>query len=174
MILNKGWFRKGQPSLNKGRTLESWVGEERAQQIRERMSSHSKKKAEFLRLLNANGEFIKRRAASRKFHDDIVRAIVDQLRADGRRCYILSEYVKEVRTPDAILFDEGKLVALEVEQEKRYKPSHTTLTERLTSLNKLAGFFDETRVFFASPSKPLSELVKDCLRELSQRIKAGP
>ncbi len=159
LITNSAWFQKVQSSLNKGRTLESWVGEERARQIRERMSINSKKKAEFLPLLNTNKEFLAKRAASRKIHEHVVKAIIDELRARGRRCYILSEYVREKRVPDAIVFDEGKLIALEIEMEKRYKPSAPAITERLQSLNGLANFFDETRVLFISPSKPLKDVV---------------
>lgn len=163
LITNRAWFQKGQRSLNKGRTLESWVGEERARQIRKRMSINSKKKAEFLRLLNTNKEFLTKRAASRKIHEHVVKAIIDELRARGRRCYILSEYVREKRVPDAIVFDQGKLIALEIEMEKRYKPSAPAIAERLRSLNELAKFFDETRVLFISPSKPLKDVVNNCL-----------
>lgn len=130
------------------------------------MSINSKKKAEFLRQLNTNREFLTKRAASRKIHEQVVKAIVDELRARGRRCYILSGYVREKRVPDAIVFDDGKLLALEIEMEKRYKPSAPVIAERLRSLNGLAKFFDETRVLFISPSKPLKGVVNDCLKAL--------
>lgn len=166
LITNRGWFRKGQASPNKGRTLASWVGEERARQIRERMSRNSKKKAEFLRLLNTDKEFLRKRAASRRVHEQIVKGIVDELRARGRRCYILSEYVREKRVPDAIVFYHGKLSALEIEQEKRYKPSAPAIVERLSSLNGLSNFFDETKVLFVSPYKPVKNMVNECLKAL--------
>ncbi len=134
--------------------------------IRAKMSANSKGKADFLRSLNANEDFVRKRAISRKFHDQVVKAIVDELRARGKRCFILSEYVKERRIPDAIIFDEDKLVAVEIEQEKRYKPSHQALTERLTSMNNLAGFFDRTKVLFISSSKSLADLTKESVAEL--------
>lgn len=148
MISNAGWFRKGQVSLNRGHTLESWVGPARAKEIKLKMSQHSKGKGEFLRSLNLNKDYLIRRRQSRHVHEDVVAKLVGALRAKGLKCFILSEYVKEDRTPDAIVFDGHRLIALEVEQEKRYKASHAAIIERLTTLNALSGFFDETFVLF--------------------------
>src|SRR5438552_4602213 len=129
IITNRAWFIKGQQSPNKGRTLESWVGEGRANEIRAKMSANSKGKAQFLKELNKNKDFVAKRLASRWIHDRIVKAIIDDLRAKGRRCFILSEYVREKRIPDAIILDGDKLFALEIEQEKRYKPTKETIIE---------------------------------------------
>ncbi len=52
LVENSGHFKKGQQSPNKGRTLESWVGIERARAIRLKMLENSKSKAPFLRELN--------------------------------------------------------------------------------------------------------------------------
>jgi hypothetical protein len=120
LIENNGLFKKGQQSLNKGRSPESWVGEERATEIRLKMSENSKKKAGFLRRLNEDKTVLARRIVSRKFHDAFVSETVGELRSKGVRCFTLSEYVKEKRIPDAILFDGEEIVALEVEQQKRY------------------------------------------------------
>ncbi len=152
MVKNRGWFTKGQPSLNKGRTLESWVGVERAREIKGRMSANSKAKEEFLKSLNANKAYLEKRRQSRHFHDMVVLGIAEELRKRGLRCYVLSEYVKEARTPDAILFDGRRVVAIEVEQEKRYKPSHEAIRERLVGLNSQSGFFDRTEVAFVQGS----------------------
>ncbi len=161
LITNKAWFLKGQQSLNKGRTLESWVGEERAKEIRAKMSLNSKGKADFLRALNKNKDFLAKRAASRWFHERVVKAIIDDLRAKGKRCFALSEYVREQRIPDAIIFDDSQLVALEIEQEKRYKPTKETIVERLSTLNRLCGFFDETLVVFVPKDAPITEMVRE-------------
>ena len=166
MILNAGWFKKGQVSPNRGHTLESWVGEDRAKAIRLKMSTNSKKKAKFLRGLSRNIAFIKKRAASRRIHEEFVRRLVDSLRKKGLKCYVLSEYVKEERTPDAILFDGRKLIALEVEQEKRYKASHEAIRERLESLNAKSGFFDATRLVFVPEGAELAKLVKQSVAGL--------
>jgi hypothetical protein len=81
------------------------------------------------------------------------------LRATGRRCFILSEYVWEKRIPDAIILDNDRLIALEIEQEKRYKPTKETIIERLSNLNGLCGFFDETLVVFAPKDTTTAEMV---------------
>jgi hypothetical protein len=135
LITNKGFFKRGVPSLNKGRTLESWVGPERGAEIRARMSRSSKKKGEFLGGLNYESDVLRKRKVSRWFHETVVEAIVQQLRNEGWRCYILSEYIKETRTPDAILFDGKEMVALEVELQKKWKPSEDAMVLRLSQLN---------------------------------------
>jgi len=148
LVVNSGNFKRGHVSLNKGRTLESWVGEERAKEIKARMSINSRNKAPHLRKLNLDPTITARRLKSRHFHDEVVLWLSDRLRSSGARVFILSEYVKEKRIPDAIIFDGKKLIALEVETEKRWKPSHASSEERLSHLNSKCGFFDETRVVF--------------------------
>lgn len=150
LLHNNGWFKKGMPSINRGRTLDSLVGEERARAIRQKMSINSKKKADQLRRLNQNLELLRRRSESRKFHDRTVRDIAVALRGEGKKCFVLSEYVKEKRIPDIIVFDANKLIALEVELEKKWKPSNATIVERLSSLNAASSFFDRTEVIFVT------------------------
>lgn len=70
------------------------------------------------------------------------------MREKGLRCDTLSEYVKEVRTPDAIVFDGMGLIAVEIEQRKRYKASDEAIARKLSELNSRAGFFDRTEVIF--------------------------
>jgi hypothetical protein len=91
LITNPGWYRKGQPSPNRGHTLESWVGIERAHEIRARMSLNSKSKGDFLRSLNLDKSYLEKRRRSRRFHDQVVLGIVRGLRDRGLRCYVLSE-----------------------------------------------------------------------------------
>jgi hypothetical protein len=158
MVINTGNFKKGSISLNKGRTLESWVGEERAKEIRARMSLNSRNKAPQLRRLNDDPAITARRLASRRFHDDVVLWICTRLRSRGSRVFVLSEYVKEKRIPDAIVFDGHRLIALEVETEKIWKPSHASSEERLFRLNSLCGFFDETKVVFPTQGDSLDEI----------------
>ena len=141
-------FVKGRVSLNKGRTLESWVGEERAREIKARMSTSSLSKAPLLKKLNETPGIVAKRIQSRKAHDLVVLWLAERLRAGGCRVFVLSEYVKERRIPDAIVFDGRKLVAVEVETEKRWKPSHPSTEERLTRLNSFCGFFDQTKAVF--------------------------
>jgi len=155
LVINPGNFKKGSVSLNKGRTLESWVGEERAKEIKARMSLNSRNKAPQLRKLNDDPTITARRLVSRQFHDQVVLWLADRMRAFGARVFVLSEYVKERRIPDAIIFDGRKLIALEVETEKRWKPSHASSQDRLSRLNSKCGFFDETRVVFPKVGEPL-------------------
>lgn len=159
LIRNSGQFKKGHESPNKGRTLESWVGEARASEIRLSMSVNSRKKAVHLRRLNRDPSILQHRIVSRKFHDAFVEAMVARFRASGLKCFTLSEYVKEKRIPDAIIFDGKQLVALEVEQQKRYKPSHAAIIDRLTRMNSLCNFFGRTIVVFPRQSEGLDDQV---------------
>ena len=154
-MINPGNFKKGSVSLNKGRTLESWVGEERAREIKARISLNSRNKASQLRRLNDDPTITARRLISRQFHDQVVLWLTDSIRALGARVFVLSEYVKEMRIPDAIIFDGKKLIALEVETEKKWKPSHASSEDRFSRLNSKCGFFDETKVVFPKVGEPI-------------------
>ncbi len=151
-------FKPGSVSPNKGRTLESWVGEERARQIKARMSASSRSKAPQLRKLNEDPAMVAKRIESRKSHDAVVQWLARELRSKGLRIFTLSEYIKEKRIPDLILFDGRDLIAIEVETEKRWKPSHLSTEERLGRLNALSGFFDRTKVVFPSSAESLDEV----------------
>ena len=166
-MVNSGHFKKGSVSLNKGRTLESWVGEERAREIRAAMSAHSINKAPQLRRLNTDPSIVERKLQSRRAHDEVVLRLAKRLRELGDRVFILSEYVKEKRIPDAIILDGGNLIALEVETEKRWKPSHAATEDRLTRLNSLCGFFDKTKVVFPSIHDPIDEAGPGFLSQLT-------
>jgi len=155
LVTNPGNFKKGSISLNRGRTLESWVGEERAREIKARMSLNSQKKASHLRQLNEDPAIAARRLVSRQFHDQVVLWLTNRIRASGARVFVLSEYVRERRIPDAIIFDGKKLIALEVETEKKWKPSHASSEDRLSRLNAACGFFDETKVIFPTVGESL-------------------
>jgi hypothetical protein len=144
-------------SLNKGKTLESWVGEERAREIKAKMSANSSAKAPLLRRLNEDPAILSRRIQSRKSHDDVVQWLANKLRQGGCRVFTLSEYIKEKRIPDAIIFDGRKLIALEVETEKQWKPSHASIEDRLSRLNALCQFFDKTKVVFSSASDSIED-----------------
>jgi hypothetical protein len=149
--------------------LESWVGADRAKEIKLRMSEHSKTKGEFLRSLNLDRDYLEKRRASRRVHENIVAKLVCALRAAGAKCFILSEHVKEERTPDAIVFDGHRLIAVEVEQEKKYKPSHAAITERLSTLNAKSDFFDETFVLFVPEGETAEESVARGLRSFPSK-----
>ena len=166
LVVNSGNFKRGSISLNKGRTLESWVGEERAREIKAKMSLNSRNKAPQLRRLNDDPTITARRLASRQFHDQVVLWLSHQIRAYGARVFVLSEYVKEKRTPDAIIFDGKKLIALEVETEKRWKPSHASTEDRLSRLNSRCGFFDETKVVFPEVGESLDTTGRGYLARL--------
>jgi hypothetical protein len=145
-------------SPNKGRTLESWVGEDRAREIKARMSRNSKAKAPFLRRLNDDPVIAAKRALSRRSHDLVVRWLANKLREKGCRVFTLSEYIKERRIPDAIVFDGKRLIAVEVETEKRWKPSHSSTEDRLNRLNSFCRFFDLTKVVFPSAGDSIDEV----------------
>jgi hypothetical protein len=161
MVSNPGWFKPGSVSLNKGRTLESWVGEERAQEIKARMSLNSQKKAPHLRRLNEDPEVLKRRLVSRQFHDLVVAWLASNLRERGKRVFVLSEYIKEARIPDAIVYDGERLIAIEVETEKAWKPSHASIEDRLCRLNSKCGFFDKTKVVFPAVGAQIEAVGQD-------------
>jgi len=137
--------------------LESWVGEERARGIRAKMSASASKKAPHLRRLNEDPGMAARRGQSRKSHDMVVQWLADKLRDAGCRVFTLSEYIREKRIPDAIVFDGKYLIALEVETEKRWKPSHASMQDRLSRLNTLCRFFDKTRVVFPAARDSIDE-----------------
>jgi hypothetical protein len=158
LVVNGGLFKPGSVSPNKGRTLESWVGEERAREIKARMSLNSAKKAPQLRKLNDDPKVLQRRKESRKFHDLVVAWLAKELRAEGMRVFVLSEYIKEPRTPDAIVYDGSRLLALEVETEKPWKPSHASTEERLERLNAKCGFFDKTKVVFPAIGDSINDI----------------
>jgi len=162
-------FRKGNPSPNKGRTLESWVGEARAQEVRNRMSESSKGKAPQLRRLNEDPEVLAKRKASRRLHEATVQELVKEFRKLGWRCYTLSEYVKETRKPDAILFDGRELVALEVEMKKKWKPTAESMTLRLTDLNDQSRFFDRTSVVFPDERTEMAQQIPSLVGEILNR-----
>jgi hypothetical protein len=166
VITNRGFFKKGIPSINKGRTLESWVGEEKAADIRARMSRNSKAKGKFLRELNARPDVLEKRRISRWFHEGVVEGLVQELRTEGWRCYILSEYVKEKRTPDAILFNGKEMIALEVELQKRWKPSEESMVRRLSDLNQASEFFDRTTVVFPKETAELDQVIPALLEKI--------
>ena len=121
------------------------------------MSLHSHGKAAQLRRLNDDPGVLERRLKSRAYHDRVVIWIAKKFRDAGARVFVLSEYVKEKRIPDAIIFDRGKIVALEVETEKRWKPSHAASEERLRRLNSLSCFFDVVKVIFPEIGDSLEE-----------------
>jgi hypothetical protein len=174
LVINPGNFKKGSTSLNKGRTLESWVGEERAREIKARMSINSRKKASHLRHLNDDPAITARRLESRKFHDQVVLWLAEKLRKRGARVFILSEYVKEKRIPDAIIFDGRKMVALEVETEKRWKPSHASTEERLGRMNALCGFFDEVKVVFPFVGESIDAVGPAFLAHIQSQERLNP
>jgi len=158
MVTNSGLFKRGSVSLNKGRTLESWVGEDRAREIKAKMSANSLTKAPFLKKLNDDPGIVARRIQSRKSHDIVVQWLADRLRAKGCRVFTLSEYIKEKRIPDAIVFNGKDLIAVEVETEKRWKPSHASTEDRLSRLNSLPHFFDRTKVVFPSSAESIDDV----------------
>jgi len=166
IVINSGNFKKGSISLNKGRTLESWVGEQRAKEIKARMSLNSQSKAALLRKMNDDPAITARRLESRHFHDRVVLWLSNQLRSSGARVFVLSEYVREKRIQDAIIFDGKKLIALEVETEKRWKPSHASSEDRLSRLNSKCCFFDETKVVFPALGDSLDSIGPSLLANL--------
>jgi hypothetical protein len=143
-----GRFLKGVPAFNKGKTLEDLYGEERANEIRARLSEHSKKKGDLLRALNKNPEYLTKRVISRKRHEEKVRELLENLRKNNERVFALSQYCKDEKQPDLILFKDGKLIAIELEARKKYKPSEKTIISRYERMHKKHGFFDEVRVIF--------------------------
>jgi hypothetical protein len=58
------------------------------------------------------------------------------------------------------------LIALEVEQERRYKASHEAIRERLGSLNEKSGFFDKTHLVFVPEGAEINKLVRRSVAEL--------
>ena len=160
--------------MNKGHTLESWVGDERAREIKAKMSASSIARAPLLRKLNETPGIAAKRVQSRKSHDLVVQWLADGLRTKGCRVFVLSEYVREKRIPDAIVFDGKELIAVEVETEKRWKPSHSSTEDRLVRLNSLCGFFDKTKVVFPAASDNIEITGPDFLRHILSQEGLNP
>ena len=119
-----------------------------------------------MRKLNDDPTIVARRLKSREYHDAVVLWLANELRGKGHRVFTLSEYIKEKRIPDPILFNGTELIAVEVETEKRWKPSHPSTEERLSRLNAYAGFFDRTRVVFPSVNDPIENTGQAFLRQV--------
>jgi len=133
------------------------------------MSESSKGKAPQLRRLNEDPEVLAKRKASRRLHEATVQELVKEFRKLGWRCYTLSEYVKETRKPDAILFDGRELVALEVEMKKKWKPTAESMTLRLTDLNDQSRFFDRTSVVFPDERTEMAQQIPSLVGEILNR-----
>lgn len=89
-----------------------------------------------------------KREQSRRKHEEKVAQIVREMRAEGERVFALSQYEKEAKQPDIIHFKNGKLVAIEVESEKTYKPSKETVERRYRRAHTKNGFFDDVEVIW--------------------------
>ena len=64
------------------------------------------------------------------------------------------------------IFDGKKLIALEVETEKRWKPSHASSEDRLSRLNSKCCFFNETKVVFPALGDSLDSIGPSLLANL--------
>ena len=51
-----------------------------------------------------------------------------------------------------------RVIALEAETEKRWKPSHASTRDRLSRMNSLCGIFDATRVVFPAVGESPEEI----------------
>ena len=51
-----------------------------------------------------------------------------------------------------------RVIALEAETEKRWKPSHASTQDRLSRMNSLCGFFDATKVVFPALGESPEEI----------------
>jgi len=108
------------------------------------MSLNSQKKGTFLKNLNLDKEYLEKRRTSRKLHDQLVGRVGELLRTEGERIFIISQYVKDAQ-PDIIWFKDGKLIAIEIESKKRYKPSEKTIKKRKENLHFKNNLFDKVK-----------------------------
>jgi hypothetical protein len=140
----QGRFVKGSVPFNKGKTWEESIGRELARKVKLDMSEKAKTptRKERLAKMNSDPEFLRKRAISRAYHDEVVGDISNILRERGDRIYVLSSYVNDA-IPDIIIFKNGKLYAIELEQEKIWKPSMETMAKRKRNAHKKHNFFDE-------------------------------
>lgn len=145
---NKTSFKKGQIPMNKGKPLEEFVGTERARKIRQQMSDSSKGKATFLMGLNKNPQILAKRKSSRLKHENYIMELLYKLRLNGEKVFPLSQYVRDEKQPDLILVKDGKLIAIEVEQDKRYKASRKTIERKYERMHKKNKFFDEVKTIW--------------------------
>ena len=51
-----------------------------------------------------------------------------------------------------------RVIALEAETEKRWKPSHASTQDRLSRMNSLCGFFDASKVVFPALGESPEEI----------------
>lgn len=140
----KGRFIKGSIPFNKGKTWEEAIGRKFAHKVKQTMSekANTPSRKERLAKMNSDPEFLAKRSESRLFHDSVVDDVSSIMRERGDRIYILSNYVKDAM-PDIIVFRNGKLYAIELEQEKQWKPSMENMAKRKTMAHKKHNFFDE-------------------------------
>jgi len=59
--------------------------------------------------LDEDESCLAKRKASRHIHEHVVAELARALGSAGMRCCILTEYFKEARAPDAIVFDGKRL-----------------------------------------------------------------
>lgn len=157
----QGRFLKGSVPFNKGKTWEESIGRKLAKKVKQTMSEKAKSpfRKERLAKMNSDPEFLRKRAISRAYHDEIVGKVSDIIRGRGNRIYVLSSYVKDA-IPDIIIFKNGKLYAIELEQEKVWKPSMETMAKRKTQLHKKHNFFDEIILLPFNKETNISKLVE--------------
>jgi hypothetical protein len=157
----KGRFVKGSIPFNKGKTLEEILGNKRANDVKKEMSKKAQAPLRKQRLaeMNVNKEFLRKRAISRAYHDEIVGKVSDIIRGRGDRIYVLSSWIKDA-IPDIIIFKNGKLYAIELEQEKVWKPSMETMAKRKTQQHKKHNFFDEVILLPFNKETNISKLVE--------------
>ena len=151
----KTQFKKGIIPANKGKPLEEFLGKSKAKQIQRKMSL-SKRDYSHLSILNKDIVFLQKRKCSRRVHEQKVKEILKRLRNDGKRVFPL-DYEKQ---PDLILFENGKIIAIEVEAIKRYKPSSETIKKRYESRHKEHGFFDEVKIIWIDENNPMVNVVE--------------
>lgn len=100
-----------------------------------------------LKELNKNPEFLEKRQISRQKHEKKVQEKAKEYREKGFKVFETSNYSHHRRIPDLIVISpKGKIIAIELESLKIYKPSLETLRKRYTNELMTEGFFDEVIV----------------------------
>lgn len=157
---SKGRFTKGNIPNGKGKTLEEFVGEKRAKEIKEKMSKRGKKKRFGLAKLNKDPVALKKRTKSRAIHEDKVIGLGKALRNLSNKVLVTSNWSHEAQ-PDLILIKDGKVIAIELESQKKWKPSFKTIKRRKEALHSKSQFFDKVKVVMFKENTSIEEILKE-------------
>lgn len=162
-------FKKGEDPFNKGQSLDETFGIEKANVIRNKMSekAYSPERVDHLRNLNNNKEVMSKRAESRRFHDKAVIECGNSLRNDNIRTYITTTYSSDPE-PDLVLYYKDKIIAVEFESIRKWKPSMSTIIKKKEANHFKGNFFDLVIVLPFYEDQNIENIEENLKKELNK------